>query len=81
MVSMMTNEGMLTAMVHTTEPHTHALRGRVADVGGGVEGDGPRGALGNGHDVREFAHADPAVRFHHVVLDEGKHGIAPAESE
>ena len=41
---------------------------RVADVGGGVEGDGAGRALRNGHDVREVGHADPVVGFHDIML-------------
>lgn len=48
-----------------------ASRCRVADVGGGVEGDGSRGALGNGDDVRKVGNTDPLVGFHHVVLYQG----------
>lgn len=70
MVIMINREGRLTAMVQIAEPQM--LPGcRVADVGGGVEGDGSRGALGNGDDVRKVGNTDPLVGFHHVVLYQG----------
>ena len=51
----------------------------IADEGGGVDGDDARGALAHGEVVGELLLGGPALFLHHLTLEDGEHGVAPAE--
>ena len=52
-----------------------------AHEGRGIDGDGARRHLGNGDEIREFAHGKPAVGVHHLSLNQRHGRVAAAEAE
>ena len=53
----------------------------VAHIRGAVDAHRSRRHLRNGHNVGKGGLADPGMLHHHLVLDKGQHGVAPADGE
>ena len=59
----------------------HQAPSLVADVGGGIDGDGAGGGLRDGRHVQKLLLLQPAPLGDEFVFQQGDHGVAAAEGE
>ena len=53
----------------------------IAHIGGTVDAYRTRRHLRDGHYVRELLQGEPVMVGHHLILDEGQHGVTASETE